>query len=204
MSLFIAAIDGSEISKWIFIFFFFILPILRSILNKSEKAKQRAGQTEAEADDFDFELDEEDDYSGGEAWERLLRGEEPAMKVEPTPTATGRGVNPVPLYGAVEPADRGTLAQLRKPGEISPNEALHETVTHITGLQSKSALVSETSEELSTSFALLEDRTEVPNFDRANRRSRRGVDWKEAIRTREILGLPVALRAGAAELPGFR
>jgi len=222
----LAALTKEDLFTYGFLFFFFVLPMIRSVLDKAQKARGTTGR--GEEDDVPFEDDTEDDYSGGADWERLLRGEyeiSPAKPKVPEPVrAQGTvvqkpGSGPTPIYGGSgstlgslpamgslgeEPSAERSFESLRSSEASHPNVALHESVTHLAEFHSSSEDMSTQGENLSKDFASLKDLTQIPATHSHRPRSKSALDWRLAIRTREILGAPVSLRGESAEIPGFR
>ena len=224
LDLSLAALTKEDLFTYGFLFFFFVLPMIRSLLDKVQKGQ---GSTRGgEEDEVQFEDDAEDDYSGGEAWEKLLRGEyeiAPAKTKAPEPARATvvqtQRLDPAPIYGGLgstlstppasgslrkEPSAASSFDSLRDSETSHPSTALHESVTHLAEFHSSSENMSTAGENLSKGFASLQDTTQIPATSSHRSRSLRALDWRLAIRTREILGTPVSLRGESAEIPGFR
>ena len=217
----LADISGNDLIKWGFIFFFFVLPILRSILDKNQKAGRSERRSRRE--------EELQEYAGREAepdvWEQLLGGDFDPVAVEPEPPKRARAqlsgkkakaLEPSPVYGGVgQPLpspvawESSTLGSDRIEFDALPSgEAAqldpHESVTHLAEFHSTSDDLDLPRERLSKDFASLQDTTQIPATKRRGASGSRTLDWRVAVRTREILGAPVALRTGPAEIPGLR
>ena len=235
-NLSLAAFSKEDLFTYGFLFFFFVLPMIRSLLDKLQKGAGASDRTED--DEVQFDDDHEDDYSGGEAWEKLLRGEyeiAPAKdeareqaqvggpvvqtrRLDPSP-ARHSPARHSPARGGLGSTPRSSAAlgslpsaasaprsldSLRDSGASQPNMALHESVTHLAEFHSSSESMSVGGESLSKEFASLQETTQIPATASHRSGSKRALDWRLAIRTREILGPPVSLRNESAEIPGFR